>query len=55
MPKHEFGIMKNKPMNKDRFDEYEPNKYNCIEVDDDFTSNQFFNRFTKYRLLLAYA
>lgn len=36
MPKHEFGIMKNKPMNKDRFDEYEPNKYNCIEVDDDF-------------------
>lgn len=36
MAKHEFGIMKNKPMNKDRFDESEPNKYNCIQVDDDF-------------------
>lgn len=36
MAKHEFGIMKNKPMNTDRFDEYEPNKYNCIQVDDDF-------------------
>lgn len=35
MAKHKFGIMQNKPMNKDRFDEYEPNKYNCIEVDDD--------------------
>ena len=36
MAKHEFGIMKNKPMCKERFDEYEPNKYNCIQVDDDF-------------------
>lgn len=36
MAKHEFGIMKNKPMNTDRFDEYEPNKYNCIQGDDDF-------------------
>ena len=23
-------------MNEERFDEYEPNKYNCISVDDDF-------------------
>lgn len=36
MAKHEFGIMNNKPMNKERFDEYNPNKYNCISVDDDF-------------------
>ena len=36
MSKHNFGIMNNKPMNKERFDEYEPNKYNCISVDDDF-------------------
>ena len=37
MAKHEFAIMKNEPMSEDRFDEYEPNKYNnCICVDDDF-------------------
>ena len=36
MTKHEFGIMSNKPSSKERFDEYEPNKYNCIAVDDDF-------------------
>ena len=36
MIKHEFGIMQNKPMNKERFDEYEPNKYNCIVVEDNF-------------------
>lgn len=36
MAKHEFGIMKNKPMNKERFDISEPDKYNCIQVDDDF-------------------
>ena len=36
MPKHEFGIMNNKPMDKEIFNEYEPNKYNCISIDDDF-------------------
>nr|WP_317331130.1 hypothetical protein [uncultured Romboutsia sp.] len=36
MAKHEFGIMQNKPMDKERFDEYESNKYNCITVEDDF-------------------
>ena len=36
MSKHNFGIMNNKPMNEEKFDEYEPNKYNCISVDDDF-------------------
>lgn len=34
MANHEFGIMQNQPMNKERFDEYEPNKYDCIVVDD---------------------
>lgn len=24
MANHEFGIMQNQPMNKERFDEYEP-------------------------------
>ena len=36
MPKHEFGIMKNKPIDKEIFKEYDPNKYNCISIDDDF-------------------
>ncbi len=36
MAKHEFGIMKNEPMSKERFDEYEPHKYNCIKIDDAF-------------------
>lgn len=36
MPKHEFGIMQNKPMDKEIFNEYEPNKYNCISIDDAF-------------------
>jgi len=36
MAKHQFGIMQNEPMCKERFDEYEPKKYKCIEVDDDF-------------------
>lgn len=37
MAKHEFVIMKNEPMYEDRFDEYDPYKYNnCIWVDDDF-------------------
>ncbi len=34
--KHEFGIMQKEPSPKARFDIYEPQKYNCIVVDDDF-------------------
>ena len=33
--KHEFGIMQEDPSDKERFDTYEPQKYNCIEVNDD--------------------
>lgn len=34
--RHEFGIMPKEPLAKERFDTYEPQKYNCIAVDDDF-------------------
>ena len=36
MAKHEFGIMQNAPEKGRRYDEYEPQKYNCISVDDDY-------------------
>ena len=34
MPHHEFGIMDTAPEKGLRYDEYEPQKYNCITVDD---------------------
>ncbi len=36
MAKHHFGIMNNDPVQGKRFDEFEPEKYNCITVDDDY-------------------
>lgn len=36
MARHEFGIMQNAPKPGKRYDEYEPQKYNCISVDDDY-------------------
>ncbi len=36
MAKHEFGIMESDPVGGKRYDEYEPKKYNCISVDDDY-------------------
>ena len=36
MAKHEFGIMENNPISGERYDRYEPEKYNCIPVDDDY-------------------
>ncbi len=36
MPRHEFGIMQSEPMKGERFDEYEPEKYDCITIDDVF-------------------
>lgn len=36
MAKHEFGIMPNPPKQGERYDEYEPQKYNCISVDDNY-------------------
>lgn len=36
MAKHEFGIMESAPVSGKRYDEYEPKKYNCISVSDDY-------------------
>lgn len=36
MAKHEFGIIQNAPVAGQRYDEYEPKKYNCISVDDEY-------------------
>ena len=36
MAKNEFGIMESAPVSGKRYDEYEPKKYNCISVDDDY-------------------
>ena len=34
MEKHEFGIMPGAPLKGNRYDEYEPEKYNSISIDD---------------------
>ena len=34
MAKHEFGIMPIPPLKGKRYDDYEPEKYDCISVDD---------------------
>lgn len=36
MAKHEFGIMQATPQKGKRYDAYDPQKYNCITVDDDY-------------------
>lgn len=36
LARHEFGIMQNAPKPRKRYDEYEPQKYHCISVDDDY-------------------
>lgn len=36
MAKHEFGIMMDAPQQGKRYDEYEPWKYACISVADDY-------------------
>ena len=35
MAKHQFGIMKIPPQKGVRYDEYAPDKYDCIDVDDE--------------------
>ena len=39
MSHHEFGIMQTTPQNGQRFDEYVPEKYNCISVNDNYIEN----------------
>jgi len=36
LAKHEFGIMQIAPEKGKRYDEYEPQKYDCISVNDDY-------------------
>lgn len=36
MPAHEFGIMDKPPKAHIRYDSYEPQKFNCISVNDDY-------------------
>lgn len=36
MAKHQFGVMEKEPIDTQRFDEYEPYKYNFISIDDDY-------------------
>ena len=36
MAKHEFGIMQAAPQKGQRYDVYDPQKYNCITVDDNY-------------------
>ena len=36
MAKHEFGIMQEPPQKVQLYDEYDPQSYNCISVDDDY-------------------
>ena len=46
MAKHEFGIMMNTPRQSERYDEYEPWKYECIASVD----KGIHNKTTKYGL-----
>lgn len=39
MARHEFGVMHTAPCKGKRYDTYEPQKYNCISVDDIFLEN----------------
>ena len=39
MAKHEFGIMQTAPQKGERYDAYDPQKYNCITVDDNYLEN----------------
>ena len=36
MAKHEFGIMQTAPQEGKRYDAYDPQKYYCIAVDEDY-------------------
>ena len=36
MPKHEFGMMPFAPRYGKRYDKYEPQKYSCISIEDEY-------------------
>ena len=50
MAKHEFGIMQEHPQKWQRYDEYDPQSYNCISVNDDYLEDIVvkFNGFDLY-------
>ncbi|MDD6527566.1 MAG: hypothetical protein PUF31_07185 [Oscillospiraceae bacterium] len=35
MPKHQFGIMRQNPKAGKRYDQYEPERYGCLAVEDE--------------------
>lgn len=39
MARHEFGIIDGPLSESDNFQEYEPEKYGCISIDDDYIEN----------------
>lgn len=51
MPKHEYGIMEISPKHGERYDIYEPEKYNCIIVDDVYLEDilEEFSQIDMYR------
>ena len=53
MAKHEFGIMNNKPMNKERFDEYNPNKHNASTLFKSFLNAWFFTELDTYLMIFT--
>ena len=40
MAKHEFGIMDIAPTLKQEYNKYEPEKYHCISVEDEYIESQ---------------
>lgn len=48
MPVHEFGIMPSDPQKGKSYIDYEPEKYNCILVDDKYIL-PFLNRFREIK------
>jgi len=63
MPKHEFGIIDKISNDKHLYEEYEPNKYNCVSIHDDFITpilkelmkiNTFFHNTSRPEKGLAY-
>ncbi|ACV63007.1 conserved hypothetical protein [Desulfofarcimen acetoxidans DSM 771] len=51
MAKHEFGIFETDPAPEASYDTFEPEKYNCIAVDDDYIEPLL----EKLRLLETYS
>lgn len=54
MAYHDFGIMEDDPKKNQRFDESEPEKFDCIKINDDFIEpllNEFQNILCYYHTL----